>query len=69
MLMSSSQNQNGDNMPNFYTVQDLSSRWKRSVETIRRYIREGKLEAKYIGGYLIPREVVEDFEREQTKKM
>jgi excisionase family DNA binding protein len=66
MLMTQTQNQPSAASKQFYTVEELSSRWCRSIETVRRYIREGKLRATYIGGYLVPREAVEEFERERT---
>ncbi|MBI2010274.1 MAG: helix-turn-helix domain-containing protein [Deltaproteobacteria bacterium] len=35
---------------NFFTVNQLATRWHVHPITIRRYIREGKLKAKKIGG-------------------
>jgi len=45
----------------FYTSEDIAEMLELSVDTIRRYIREGKLPAIRLGGaYRIKRE---DFER------
>lgn len=47
----------------FYTVEQLSSRWDCSIETVRRYIRCGKLQAVFIGGYRVPKSAIEEFEK------
>lgn len=45
-----------DKAVNFYTVKELATEWRVCVETIRRYIRAGRIEVVYVGGYLISRE-------------
>lgn len=50
------------NITSAFTVQQASQRLTVSVETVRRYIREGELKAYRIGGgYRIPEEAISEF--------
>jgi hypothetical protein len=47
----------------FFTVADLSTRWRCAEETIRRRIRRGEIKSIFIGGkHLVARAVVVSFE-------
>lgn len=55
----------------YYTPEEVADRYKRKPETVRRWIREGKLEAKKVRGRIfIPAEALQSLEQsiEQTRQ-
>jgi excisionase family DNA binding protein len=53
----------------YYTIENLVRRLQLSDATIRRYIKDGKLESKKIGKqHRIPKSAVEKFINEQDRR-
>lgn len=42
----------------YVTVVDVAAYWKVHVETVRRWIRAGRMKAKRVDGYKIPEDVM-----------